>query len=67
MSNRRSAILELHRNGKHECDIISQLGRLSPQKLVRSMATKVIVQHKEEIALFVADPEKRKIPNSRVS
>ncbi|VDP27000.1 unnamed protein product [Heligmosomoides polygyrus] len=34
MSNHRTVILELHRQGNHECDIINQLGRLSPQKLV---------------------------------
>ncbi|VDO70869.1 unnamed protein product [Heligmosomoides polygyrus] len=45
MSNHLTAILELHRQGKHERDIINQLGQLPPQKLVdlRSLDIKLIV------------------------
>ncbi|VDO64570.1 unnamed protein product [Heligmosomoides polygyrus] len=34
MSDNRTAILELHRRGKRQCDIVNLLGRLSPQELV---------------------------------
>ncbi|VDP30412.1 unnamed protein product [Heligmosomoides polygyrus] len=55
MSNHCTAIMELHRQGKRQCDIANLLRRLSPQKLVdvRGLAMKVIVQDKQEIALSI--------------
>ncbi|VDO26858.1 unnamed protein product [Heligmosomoides polygyrus] len=69
MSSHRTAILELHRQENHECDIVNVLGRLSPQKLVyvRSLAMKVIVQDKKEShCQYAADPENhRKAKNPK--
>ncbi|VDO95424.1 unnamed protein product [Heligmosomoides polygyrus] len=67
MSNNRTSILELRRQGKHECNIINQLGQLSPQKDVdvRSLAMKVIVQDKEEIALSIRNRSEKSSKNKR--
>ncbi|VDO18780.1 unnamed protein product [Heligmosomoides polygyrus] len=63
MSTHRTAILELHRQGKRRCNIVILLGRLSPQKLIDEKArclafttSRRTTQKTEELVSVVRKP-----------